>query len=172
LLDAFRDMILKDGYDAITPTALAAAANVGRSTFYEHFANVDEVLAFSIGRLIAPLAASATRSKANPAAAGVVQHFWDNRKMAKAMLGGGGHRVVNAIFIEQLENGLASLRVELGVGAPVAASKLAAAYLAAGSLALLGEWLSGRASGSATEIADALHAAGYAAALALSQGPR
>jgi AcrR family transcriptional regulator len=172
LLDAFRDLILKHGYDAVTPTTLAAAANLGRSTFYEHFANVDEVLAFSLGRLLEPLARSATAPTADPAAAGIVQHFWDNRKMAKAMLSGGGHRVVGAIFAEQLETGLASLGAELGMHTPATPPKLAAAYLAAGSLALLGEWLGGRASGSAADIAEALHSASYAAALAMSKDVR
>ena len=169
LLTAFREMMLTSGYDAITPTTLAAAANVGRSTFYEHFCNVDEVLAFSIAGLLAPLAATLTRARIDPAAAGIVQHFWDQRKMARAMLAGGGHRVVTALFTEQIEAGLASLRAELGSAAPLASPKLAAAHLAAGSLALLAEWLSGRASGSADDIAEALHAAGYAAALAFSR---
>jgi AcrR family transcriptional regulator len=161
-------MILQGGYDSITPTALAAAANVGRSTFYEHFSNVDEVLAFSIAGLLAPLSASVRTPRLDPAMIAVIQHFWDNRRMANAMLAHGGHRVIVNILTEQFEASLAALRSELGVKTPATPPKLAAAHLAAGSLALLAAWLSGRAPGSATQIAYALHAASYAAARALS----
>lgn len=166
--DAFSRMILEGGYEAITPTALAAAANVGRSTFYEHFANVDEVLAFSVARILAPVAASVTRAEPQPGLTGIIQHFWDNRRMARALLAGGGHLVIQRLFTEQIEAGLAELRSELGVTAPRVSPRLAAVHLAAGSLALIGAWLGGQASGSAEDIAGALHAGGYAAARAMS----
>ncbi len=168
ILDAFAQILLSQGYEAITPTGLAAAANVGRSTFYEHFANVDEVLAFSVARILAPVATSITQAEPPPGLTDIIQHFWDNRRMARALLAGGGHPVIQRLFTEQIEAGLAELRARLGVTAPRVSPKLAATHLAAGALALIGAWLSGQASGSADEIAGTLHAGGYAAARAMS----
>lgn len=168
IFDAFATMVLRDGFDAITPTALAAAANVGRSTFYEHFANVDEVLAASLARLLAPLAASAAEPQMNAQAVFVVQHFWDNRRVARRMLGGGGHAVVLRLLTDQFEAALTGLHITRGKAASTP-PRLAAAYLAKGSLALLEAWLSGQASGSASQIAMVLHTATYAAASAFSR---
>jgi AcrR family transcriptional regulator len=168
LLDAFTRMILSEGFDAITPSRLAEAANVGRSTFYEHFANVEEVLAFSISGLLQPLVASAMQPTMHPGTVMIVQHFWENRRIARAMFTGGGHTVMVRLFTEQFEAGLAGLRAEMGVTTPMIAPRLAAAHLASGALALLGAWLTGQASGSAAQVAEALHAAGYASARAMS----
>ena len=164
LIDAFRDLVLTEGYDAITPTRLAAKANVGRSTFYEHFASIDGVLGVSMGRLFGPMVTSTLAPRMTPEMIEIIQHFWDNRKIGKAMLTGGSRPVVLAILTERFEAELTSLRV-----APTAPSpKLAAAHLAAGALAMLETWLAGRAPGTATQVATAMHAAGYAAARALT----
>jgi len=168
ILQAFSQMVLEVGFDAITPSTLAAAANVGRSTFYEHFSNLDEVLAFSIGRLLKPLAQSAMKPKLDPAVVPLIQHFWDNRKIARAMLSGGGRNVVHRLLADQFETELITLRADLDVTAPATAPKLAAAHLSAGMLALLSTWLSGHASGTALQITEALHAAAYASACAFS----
>ena len=166
LIDAFRDLVLKQGYDAITPTRLAAAANVGRSTFYEHFASVDEVLGVSMGGLFGPMVGWSLAPDMAPGMVEIVQHFWENRKIGRAMLAGGARPVVLSILSERFEAGLADLQTP-AAGSP----KLAAAYLAAGTLAVLETWLAGRASGSAVQVATALHAAGHAAARAFSTGP-
>jgi AcrR family transcriptional regulator len=171
IFDAFAVMVLRDGFDTITPSTLAAAANVGRSTFYAHFANVDEVLAASMARLLAPLAASAMRTEMDPQAIAVVQHFWDNRRMARRMLAGRGHAVVVRLFTDQLEIAMTDLQKQRQVSQPLAPPRLAATYLASGALALLEVWLAGQASGSAAQIASALHAATNAAASAFSLEP-
>ena len=101
----------------------------------------------------------------------IVQHFWENRKVGRAMLAGGARPVVLSILTERFEAALAELRSSLQASAPDASPKLAAAYLAAGALAALETWLAGRAPGSAAQVAAALQAAGYAAARALSEGP-
>lgn len=162
LVDAFRTQVLGVGYDAITPTGLAAAANVGRSTFYEHFSNVDEVLALSISRLLTPIVASTLRPEADLEMADTLQHVWDNRRLGRAMLSGGARIVFTRILAQMFEAGLADLGER-----PRSPPKLAAAYMAAGVLAVLDVWLSGRAPGSAAEIAQTLHAAGHASAMAL-----
>ena len=46
LVDAARNIILKNGYDDASAEAIAELADVGRSTFYNHFENkMDAVIA-------------------------------------------------------------------------------------------------------------------------------
>jgi AcrR family transcriptional regulator len=160
IVAAFREMVLDQGYDAITPTRLAAAANIGRSTFYEHFASVDEVLGVSMGRLFGPLVASTLAPRMDPETIETVQHFWENRKIGKAMLAGGARPVVIGILTERFEAGLAAQR-------PTTPPRLAASFLASGMIAMLEAWLSGRAPGTAVQVAEALHAAGSSTARAM-----
>jgi AcrR family transcriptional regulator len=164
LLDAFRVIMLEDGFDACTPTRLAAAANVGRSTFYEHFASVEELLGVSIGRLLGPLAASTLAPRMDPAAIDILQHFWENRRIGKAMLTGGARPVVVAVLAERFEAGLTAQRT-------TRSPRLAATFLTAGMIAVLEAWLSGRVQGAPAEIAEALHAAGSATARAMGGPP-
>ena len=167
LVEAFRSQVLDVGYDAITPTGLAAGANVGRSTFYEHFSNVDDVLALSISRLLTPIVASTLRPEADLEMTETLQHIWDNRRLGRAMLSGGARVVFARILAQMFEAGLAARAADLGATRPHSPPQLAAAYMAAGVLAVLDVWLAGRAPGSAAQIAQTLHAAGHASAIAL-----
>ena len=44
LLHVFLDLLFERGYEALSVRDIAARANVGRSTFYEHFAGKDALL--------------------------------------------------------------------------------------------------------------------------------
>src|SRR6266446_9618264 len=44
LQQALNSLILKKGYEAITIKDICDAANVGRSTFYAHFKNKDDLM--------------------------------------------------------------------------------------------------------------------------------
>lgn len=48
LSDSLKDLILEKGYDAITVQDIIDKANVGRSTFYNHYESKDELLVGNI----------------------------------------------------------------------------------------------------------------------------
>ncbi|MRW84019.1 TetR family transcriptional regulator [Pseudoduganella sp. FT26W] len=48
LHNAFRSLLRGQGYDELTVGAVAETANVGRSTFYEHYRTMDDLLRASI----------------------------------------------------------------------------------------------------------------------------
>lgn len=51
VLDAFLDLMIEKGYDAITVQDIIDRANIGRSTFYIHFTDKENLLVCSIEQL-------------------------------------------------------------------------------------------------------------------------
>jgi len=66
LLEAFRDLILTSGYDGMKVGDIIERANVGRSTFYEHFTSKDDILKQSLTAPFAILAGVVGKSHAQP----------------------------------------------------------------------------------------------------------
>ena len=52
ILGAFRDLVLTRGYDPISVRDIVDAAGVGRSTFYEHFDDKDDLFQQSLRPLL------------------------------------------------------------------------------------------------------------------------
>ena len=156
---AFNRLILERGYAELTPGEVAATADVGRSTFYEHFGGLDELLTQTLGPVLAPLADGCLESTVPDAAIRTVEHLWENRRPARALLAGDAYIVVLRSFALQFTSAVAkdaqASRLQLE-------PELIGLQLAAGQLAVLSAWLSGRSTHSAREIAHALHASGRA----------
>ena len=145
---AFNSLILARGFDALSASDIAEAANVGRSTFYEHFQGKEEVLAATLAPVLTPLAEACTARGPDPRVEAVIAHFWDNRRMAKAMMTGRAHGVMARTLA-----GLIEARLEGGGAIP---APLLATQIAHGQLALVEEWLTGRHGCSTGEIAAAI----------------
>jgi len=153
---AFNSLLLARGYDGFSASDIAEAANVGRSTFYEHFQGKAEVLAASVIPVLTPMAAD---SRPDPRIEAMVSHFWDNRRMAKALMTGRAQGVMAGALASLIEARLAGRAT--AIPAP-----LLAIQIAHGQLALIEEWLSGRHGCTAAQIAASLQATGRAAVAA------
>jgi AcrR family transcriptional regulator len=166
IVSAFNRLILERGYDALTPGDVAAAADVGRSTFYEHFRGLDGLLAEALARVLAPLADNCFEREPTAAARQAVAHLWENRRTARALLSGTAQAIVQRslaeYFVALLRRGTADLAAR-----PMLEPELMAQQLAAGQLAILAAWLSGRSAHTSVEIADAMHVSGRAVIVAL-----
>lgn len=159
IVSAFNRLILEGGYASVTPAGIAAAAGVGRSTFYEHFGGVDDVLGQTLASIFSPLAAGCLEDTMPEQASRALEHFWRNRRLGRALLSGPAYRVVLRAFAAEFESALARLpgsRVRHHTLRP----ELIALQLAAGQLALIDAWLMGRSGHSPAQIARALHASG------------
>jgi AcrR family transcriptional regulator len=155
---AFNTLILSRGYDAISAADVAEAANVGRSTFYEHYQGKEDVLAQSLVTVLEPLANACLAQTPEPPLATVVEHFWDNRQLAKALMAGRARTVMARRLAGLIEQRLENARPAGRSGRPVIPLSLLAVQMAHGQLALLEEWLSGRYGCTAAQIASALQA--------------
>ena len=165
MTSAFNRLILERGYEAISVADVAELANVGRSTFYEHFSGLDDLLAQSLSGHLAVLAGASLGPEPDPMMTRVLRHFWEQRKVAGALLGGGAQRVVCALLSKQFEAALET-QWPIRPGGPAYRRKLVAIQLAAGQLAVLGAWVSGRLSASTEEIAETLRTSCRAVAAA------
>ncbi len=162
---AFNGLFLTRGYDAFSASDIAQAADIGRSTFYEHFQGKADVLATNILPVLMPMAEACVSPGPDPRLEAMVSHFWDNRRQVRAMLGGAAQAVMArqlASLIEARLNATASA----SLSAPAIPIPLLSVQIAHGQLALIGEWLSGRHGCSAAQIAAALQQTAHAAAMA------
>lgn len=93
---ALIELIHERGFEAITVSEITARANVGRSTFYAHFADKEDLLQGSIGRLQEYLLGHVKAALADPAPDAhpalafclpMLEHADQNRTLFAAMVG-------------------------------------------------------------------------------------
>lgn len=140
VFDAFTRLIFSRRYSAIRTTDLIEAAGVGRSTFYEHFRNKDDVMVWAIDPIFGFLADAAAGHASLPRLHFVLDHLWERRALARVLF----EPPLNAKLQRKLA---AMIEARLGEGQatdlPLA---LTAAAAAASQLAMLRLWLSGEVS--------------------------
>lgn len=152
LMAAFFSLVLSRRYHEIRVADVLARASVSRSTFYEHFRNKDDLLAASLEGPFQILA-GLTRPPADTARVqAILQHFWDNRALARSLFQGAALRVVRRTLVEHMEVALdREQRSRLRVP-----PRLAAHALADGVFSPITAWLMGEAKCSADDLAQAL----------------
>jgi AcrR family transcriptional regulator len=156
ILWAFYEVMLQDGFDAASPAKIAARAKVGRSTFYQHFRGRDELLAHSFRGQMDELAKFSVQLEINERMQKLLEHFWQNRNMARTLLTGRSGAAITNVLAGSFARALGSSPAK-----PMQAQSINATYLAAGHIATLREWLTGQLPLSAEDLANALHAASH-----------
>jgi AcrR family transcriptional regulator len=150
LLAAFVALVGERRYEAIRVGDIVGKADVGRSTFYDHFKSKDDLLRQSMDWLLRIFAEAAVPGGEPERLAFAVGHFWQNRRLARAVLapplGASVRRQLEAAIEERLE-GEAELK------------RARAVQIAAAQLALLEAWTRGEITASEALIADRLRAA-------------
>lgn len=143
LLAAFVGVVLDKRYDQITVSNIAERAGVGRSTFYEHYRNKDELLKEGLATHFDVLADMVAGVGDLAAVQATVEHFWENRRVANVLFAGHTRQILTRALADALERRLSAAESPraLKSGLPVG---LASACLAAAQIGLLSEWLSGR----------------------------
>ena len=133
LLDAFRTLLLQADYDALSVSDIIAEARIGRSTFYEHFQNKDDLLRESMRVVLIPLAEAAT-GLPSPQLLFVVRHFGDRSRLARKLLSDPTRRLIWEYLSKLIEQ-------RLGDKAEGSLPRaLYARQVAAGQLGLLEAW--------------------------------
>jgi AcrR family transcriptional regulator len=153
LLEAFNGLVTQRRYGSIRIADIVEAANVGRSTFYEHFRTRDDILLAAMAPLFGRLSEAVAPPPAGTSLHNLMAHFWDNRALARLIL---------APPVEpKLRRALASaIEARLTMGSNLTTRRLAATAIAAAQLGLLAAWTRGELSATANEIAAMILAIG------------
>lgn len=166
LLDALRDLLLERGYDGFAVRDIVERANVGRSTFYEHFEGKDEIFRESLALPVEGLAASTCEPGGLERLEATLLHFAGNRGLIVATLGGSARRLMSQVLSEHIAAYLtAPLHTERrSFSIPV---QLAADHLADAQLGLIESWFANEMPCDAASLARALRASTAASIAAL-----
>ena len=138
LRDALLSLILERGWDAFSVQDVCERADVGRSTFYTHFADKEELLVSGFDDLRKALREQ--RALAGPEtplgfAHGIIEHACENVRMFRALVGKRTGQVVLRRFRELV---LDLVREDLaGLGAPAPIREPAEHFIAGAFLELL-----------------------------------
>jgi AcrR family transcriptional regulator len=155
ILQAFIGLVSERRYESIRVSEIIARADVGRSTFYEHYRGKEDLLHASMKWLLEMIADAALPAGAAQLSFAVA-HLWDNRRLARAV-------VVPPIglTVRRILTGLVERRLAERSGPPAEPEEIQAKaiQIAAAQLALLEAWTKGELVASQGQIVDALQAA-------------
>ena len=165
LVGAFDRLFLSRGRRPAAASEIAAEADVGRSTFYEHYQSADALYLEALKRPLAGLA-DAAAGRGDPAALEpLLAHVWEQRRHARETLAGRLRPRVGTLFADLVEERLDGTSFSI-------VPRMAARTLAEAALAPLTAWLTGEAPASPADLAAALCRNGTALRTALESPAR
>jgi len=139
---ALIELMQERGYDAITVQDVIDQADVGRSTFYTHFRDKEDLLASSFDDLRRWLRAErVAHAGARPLtfARGVIDHAFEEQRLFRAIVGRQSGRAVEKLFRGMV---VELVREDLAAVAPRAPNlEPTVQFVAGGFMALLVWWL-------------------------------
>ncbi|OJF11198.1 TetR/AcrR family transcriptional regulator [Couchioplanes caeruleus] len=146
LREALLDLMAERGYDAVTVQDIIDRADVGRSTFYNHYTDKDDLLRdnFADLRTIVAQPGTATTSAGHRLrfSLPLLRHVQQQRRLLLALLAGGGRtpvlRQVEQVLIDIVRDELTDRRSPDTGRIPIDAQ---ARYTVGAYLALLQWWL-------------------------------
>ncbi len=168
LLTAFGELFLERGYEALTVRDIIEHANVGRSTFYEHFENKDDILRRSLRPVFGVLADAIGTTGRPEALEEMLAHFRENIRLTRALLQSATQYLMSTILADLIEERLRALPIASRDAQPLIPIASIAAHLAGGQLALIESWLSSKIPCSCAELAHAIRASANASLQTLS----
>lgn len=167
IIAAFRALLFESGYARLSVRGIIERANVGRSTFYEHFESKEDVLRRTLAPILQPLADTLAAHRSAAGLESVVRHMRETRAMTGAILLGPSRRIVQRHLAELLEARIAEVCARRRDAMPLLPPAIVAAYLAEAQLSLLTMSLAGNLACAPEAVARALFVTTNAAAKAL-----
>lgn len=161
LIGAFNHLFLNRRQRHIRVADIVAEANVGRSTFYEHYEGADDILLQSLARPLAVLADAGAGKGDAERVTQLLAHFWENRQRAREMMAGHMERRMTRLLTGMIEERLADRPLILP-------AKLAAAQLAEAALGPIRGWVRAEASCDPETLAAAICRCGEAMVASLA----
>lgn len=161
LREAFFELVLSHSYDEIKISHIIAKANVGRSTFYQHYKSKDDILATSMHYPLSVLAGTLDQQDSQQDLYWLMDHFWENRQFAPRIFAGTARRQVAKALVELIEQALKKQCKRKGIS-PAIPFNLAAHQIAEAQLVVIIDWLLGKGSCSVDNMAQHVEQTGKA----------
>ena len=135
--DALVELMMDKGYDAISVRDIIEHANVGRSTFYSHYVDKDELFVSQLDRVVNMLGQHVPQelSAENPffPSLGLFQHIQEQWKLYKILAWGSGvdvlTRHLQKSLSEKIEQHLSENGQTYEVPIPIIANFLSGSFL-------------------------------------------
>jgi AcrR family transcriptional regulator len=169
LLEAFNKLVLARRYADIRVADIIRRADVGRSTFYEHFRSKDDLLRQSLSGVLAAVADAVEDGCDLARLRWMLEHFGENSRLARGLVNGPSARQVVAVLAGLIDERLTARCRQLG-RTPALPLDLVAAGAAEGLLGLVRAWLDRGASCPSATVAAAMHRSATASLRALLGG--
>jgi AcrR family transcriptional regulator len=166
LMRAFIDVLLSEGYEAVTVERVAERANVGRSTFYMHYTGKEEILRQSMKNPSSLLAAMVGNVVAPEHLKHQLEHFHAQRRLNQVFFAGTVRTIWISCLAALIEPRLTSL-ARHARARPILPLPLVAIQIAEAQLSLIANWLVARPSLKSESIGEALTASTQAMLSAL-----
>ncbi len=158
LSEALIELILERGWDKVSVQDVCERADIGRSTFYTHFADKEDLLVGGIdglGQFLRAQARASTGVRPLGFARGLIEHADEQRRVFRAVVGKHSGHVVQQRFRQLL---LELVREDLAALVSTQPRLDAAAHYVAGALfELLIWWLEARHPIKASELEGLFH---------------
>ena len=147
---AFLRLLFSVRFETISMSRLAAEADISRSTLYQHYPTRERILQATMTHIIDALANALTGEFDSEAINPTLVHFWENRRLSRAVFGPPVDAQVRRWLAEAVENKL------VAAGRTANDARLAAIPAAAGTIALLDQWMTGHLDVPRADIARSL----------------
>ena len=99
---AFDELVTSKPYDEITLNEIIAKANVGRSTFYQHYKSKDDILAKRLSWPMTILSSAVLPDGNADDIKGILAHFWDKRSYARIIFNGATFKQIKQVLSAHL----------------------------------------------------------------------
>lgn len=152
---AFASLIQNNRYENLEVADITTLAGVSRSTFYAHYSGKSALLADSIAGPFAVFADTIQPVFVESRLVALLEHFWENRGLARGILVGPARRKTIEVLIGLIEDRLKSADLHRR-GALILPPRLAAIQLAEILLAPVTAWLLGESRCSSDALAAGL----------------
>jgi AcrR family transcriptional regulator len=160
LHEAFISLILERGYDAVTIRDVVQRAGVGRSTFYTHFADLEEVLVgWPAGHRWLREFAAGGESERRPLGftRALLEHVDERRRLWRALVGKRGGMAVKQRFRQDLLELVREDVAALAGNQPTEVLEGIVRYVTGAFMELLFWWLDARTALAPADIDEIFH---------------
>lgn len=135
LSQAFVELLREKGYSAITVSDIIDRADIGRSTFYSHYRDKDDLFVNELDRVIEALGHQFPEQEEMPffPSLGLFRHVGEQYELYKALLWTPGIDLLikhmQTSLSHRVEQGLQERKLEYKVPVPIMASFIAGSFL-------------------------------------------